>query len=461
MGAGGARPAATSALAHEARGERAGGAGRHRRAAGSARTGRRRAEGAAARARAATITPAARHRHVRAPRAEATTRRDRRGSVRSPRRSSRRPLDAAIPPSAAGCARRRTPFAGAAARRRQGRPAREPVRAAVGRRRAGRSAARGLGGCAGTWRRPALGLRRAAAFELRDGCGFLRSIDLVIRRGHEFLIVDYKTNRLAPAGEELTAWHHRPAALAAEMARAHSGLQGLLDFTLVDASTDLGSAVEYMAAIKRPVTVIGTSNGVLRAAKGIARGARPDALVLTSGALSAGSTRGARVSPPARGRASERGRSSTPRACSMPPSPAPSITPGCWRSRRARRRPAASIAGRWTGTSRSLLRSPCARPGSGTFVDLATIRRRWRSRADPVDLAALPAGARRLGRASPPPARGRAVAAGGQRALPRPLLARGAPLAPICARSPSPPSMPAGRPRRAAEAVEVAAPASR
>ena len=55
---------------------------------------------------------------------------------------------------------------------------------------------------------------------------------------------------------------------------------------VVDAGTDLGSAIEYMAAIKRPVTVIGTSNGVLRAAKGIARGARPDALVLTSGALS-------------------------------------------------------------------------------------------------------------------------------------------------------------------------------
>ena len=55
---------------------------------------------------------------------------------------------------------------------------------------------------------------------------------------------------------------------------------------VVDASTDLGSAVEYMAAIKRPVTVIGTSRGTLRAAQGIARGARPDALVLTSGFLS-------------------------------------------------------------------------------------------------------------------------------------------------------------------------------
>jgi hypothetical protein len=55
---------------------------------------------------------------------------------------------------------------------------------------------------------------------------------------------------------------------------------------VVDASTDLGSAVEYMAAIKRPVTVIATSAGTIRAAQGIWRGARPDALVLTSGLLS-------------------------------------------------------------------------------------------------------------------------------------------------------------------------------
>jgi hypothetical protein len=58
---------------------------------------------------------------------------------------------------------------------------------------------------------------------------------------------------------------------------------------VTDASTDLNSAVQYMAAIKRPVTVIGTSRGTVRAAQGIARGARPDALVLTSGFLSADS----------------------------------------------------------------------------------------------------------------------------------------------------------------------------
>lgn len=54
---------------------------------------------------------------------------------------------------------------------------------------------------------------------------------------------------------------------------------------VVDADVNLAAAVDYMAKIKRPVTVIGTSRGTLRAAQGIARGARPDALVLTSGFL--------------------------------------------------------------------------------------------------------------------------------------------------------------------------------
>jgi hypothetical protein len=64
---------------------------------------------------------------------------------------------------------------------------------------------------------------------------------------------------------------------------------------VVDAGTPLDAAVHYMAAIKRPVTVIGTSRGTLRAAEGIARGARPDALVLTSGFLSAESGSGQNV----------------------------------------------------------------------------------------------------------------------------------------------------------------------
>ena len=54
---------------------------------------------------------------------------------------------------------------------------------------------------------------------------------------------------------------------------------------VIDADANLARAVEYMAAIKRPVTVIATSRGTLRAARGIASGAKPDALVLTAGFL--------------------------------------------------------------------------------------------------------------------------------------------------------------------------------
>jgi hypothetical protein len=55
---------------------------------------------------------------------------------------------------------------------------------------------------------------------------------------------------------------------------------------IIDADTNVAAAVEYMAAIKRPVTIVATSRGTLRVAHGIVRGARPDALVLTSGFLS-------------------------------------------------------------------------------------------------------------------------------------------------------------------------------
>jgi len=64
---------------------------------------------------------------------------------------------------------------------------------------------------------------------------------------------------------------------------------------VVDAGTDLSAALQYMAAIKRRVTVIGTSCGTLRADYGIARGARPDALVLTSGFLAPESGSGENV----------------------------------------------------------------------------------------------------------------------------------------------------------------------
>jgi len=64
---------------------------------------------------------------------------------------------------------------------------------------------------------------------------------------------------------------------------------------VVDADVNLKAAVDYMRAIKAPVTVIGTSRGTLRAAEGIAAGARPDALVLTSGFLSSESGSGQNV----------------------------------------------------------------------------------------------------------------------------------------------------------------------
>ncbi len=58
--------------------------------------------------------------------------------------------------------------------------------------------------------------------------GFLSgSIDAVLRMpGPTYLVVDHKTNRLG--GHPLTAWHYRPAALAAEMMRTHYVLQSLL-----------------------------------------------------------------------------------------------------------------------------------------------------------------------------------------------------------------------------------------
>ncbi len=57
------------------------------------------------------------------------------------------------------------------------------------------------------------------------------SLDMVFRSrsesGTRFFLVDYKTNRLAARDEPLVAWHYRPTALQAEMARAHYPLQAL------------------------------------------------------------------------------------------------------------------------------------------------------------------------------------------------------------------------------------------
>lgn len=55
---------------------------------------------------------------------------------------------------------------------------------------------------------------------------------------------------------------------------------------LLEDGTDLAAAIGLMAGLKSPVAVVATSAGTPRAAQGIARGARPDRLVLTSGFLS-------------------------------------------------------------------------------------------------------------------------------------------------------------------------------
>ncbi|MPV38157.1 AAA family ATPase [Georgenia subflava] len=58
------------------------------------------------------------------------------------------------------------------------------------------------------------------------------SIDAVLRRGRSddarYVVVDYKTNRLAPVDEPLTLWHYRPGAVAEAMMRSHYPLQLLL-----------------------------------------------------------------------------------------------------------------------------------------------------------------------------------------------------------------------------------------
>ena len=57
-----------------------------------------------------------------------------------------------------------------------------------------------------------------------------------------------------------------------------------------DRGYELAPLVELMKGVKGPVTVVGTSRGTQWAAEGIAAGARPDKLVLTSGFLSDAST---------------------------------------------------------------------------------------------------------------------------------------------------------------------------
>ena len=66
------------------------------------------------------------------------------------------------------------------------------------------------------------------------------------------------------------------------MAYARKGFAVLVP----DRGYELAPLVELMKGVKGPVTVVGTSRGTQWAAEGIAAGARPDKLVLTSGFLS-------------------------------------------------------------------------------------------------------------------------------------------------------------------------------
>ncbi|WP_204634408.1 hypothetical protein [Dyella kyungheensis] len=63
-------------------------------------------------------------------------------------------------------------------------------------------------------------------------------------------------------------------------------VNGGYDVLLLELGTNLAAATDYMAKLKRPVVIVATSKGTQRAAEGLAQGARPDKLVLSSGFLS-------------------------------------------------------------------------------------------------------------------------------------------------------------------------------
>ena len=74
---------------------------------------------------------------------------------------------------------------------------------------------------AGTLAQPLLGGQQLVGY-------LTGSVDLVLRTGGRFLVVDYKTNRLGPRDEPLTAAAYTPAALAAAMGHSDYPLQALL-----------------------------------------------------------------------------------------------------------------------------------------------------------------------------------------------------------------------------------------
>jgi hypothetical protein len=148
-----------------------------------------------------------------------------------------------------------------------------------------------------------IGLLGAAAILMNMACGSARADETVTVGGSRAVLI--KPN--APRASVILM----PGGSGAIAAGDHGDIHGLnfnqlvrtrnayaargLAVLVVDAGTPLAAAVQYMAAIKRPVTVIATSRGTIRAAEGIASGARPDALVLTSGLLSPESGSGQNV----------------------------------------------------------------------------------------------------------------------------------------------------------------------
>jgi exodeoxyribonuclease V beta subunit len=107
------------------------------------------------------------------------------------------------------------------------------------------------------------------------------SLDLVARfpgadGTPRFVVLDYKTNWLAPEGEALSAWHYRPAALDAEMQRAHYPLQAVLYLVALhrylrwrlpgyDPAVHLGGALYlFLRGMTGPdaPTVAGSTSGV-------------------------------------------------------------------------------------------------------------------------------------------------------------------------------------------------------
>jgi hypothetical protein len=152
-------------------------------------------------------------------------------------------------------------------------------------------------------RRQWIGLLGAAAILAGLGCGPALADETVSIGGSRAVLIKPNAPRasviLLPGGDGSIAAGDNGAIGALKFNQLvrtrHAYAARGLAVLVADANTPLDGAIQYMAAIKRPVTVIGTSRGTIRAAEGIARGARPDALVLTSGFLSADSGSGQNV----------------------------------------------------------------------------------------------------------------------------------------------------------------------